>query len=257
MTDRILMIHGMWGGAWYWENYRQFFEAAGYACTIPDLRHHGGEPGEPPHADLGTTSLLDYAADLETLARSFDEPPIVMGHSMGGLLAQMLAARGVAKAAVLLTPASPWGINALKLSVLWSFKGPLSQWGFWKKANRLSFGAAAFATLHLMPEAEQRRLHGKMGYESGRAAFEIGFWPFDLKRASWVDRKKVTCPVLIVAGAEDRITPASVIRKIQSKYRKVSTYMEFPGHAHWVVGEPGWETITAYILKWLKDEETI
>jgi len=82
-----------------------------------------------------------------------------------------------------------------------------------------------------------------MVYESGRAAAEIGFWLFDRKMASSVDASKVTCPVLIVAGSEDRITPVSVIRKVQNKYKTVSTYKEFPNHAHWVIGEPGWENI--------------
>jgi pimeloyl-ACP methyl ester carboxylesterase len=67
---------------------------------------------------LGRTSLLDYAADLESLVRGLDAPPVLLGHSMGGLLALLLAARGLAQAAVLLTPASPAGINALTPAVI-------------------------------------------------------------------------------------------------------------------------------------------
>ena len=61
--------------------------------------------------------------------------------------------------------------------------------------------------LHLLPENEQKETYGKFVYESGRAAFEIGYWLLDSKNASKVDESKVTCPVLVVAGAEDRITP--------------------------------------------------
>jgi len=257
MAATIVMVHGMWGGGWYWEHYKRFFEAEGFECLTPDLRYHNVAPTDPPDPRLGSTSLLDYARDLEQLVQSLDEPPILMGHSMGGLLVQILASLGVGKAAVLLTPASPWGINALKLSVLWSFKGPLTKWAFWKKPSRLSFKAAVYSCLHLMPEEDRKRIYGKMVYESGRTAGEIGFWPLDYKMATRVDKSKVTCPVLIVAGAEDRITPASVVRKIQAKYKKVSTYIEFPNHAHWVVGEPGWEEITGYILKWLRAREKI
>jgi pimeloyl-ACP methyl ester carboxylesterase len=74
---------------------------------------------------LGTTSLLDYAADLEKQIRELEEVPILMGHSMGGLLAQIFGSRGLARALVLLTPASPAGILALKPSVIQSFSSIL------------------------------------------------------------------------------------------------------------------------------------
>jgi alpha-beta hydrolase superfamily lysophospholipase len=66
-----------------------------------------------------------------------------------------------------------------------------------------------------------------------------------------VDESKVTCPVLIVAGEEDRIHPISVTRKIAEKYKAVATYKELSGHAHWVIGEPGWQEIAEYIEAWL------
>jgi len=57
--------------------------------------------------------------------------------------------------------------------------------------------------------------------------------------------------VLVIAGAEDRITPASVVQKVANKYKDVSSYKEFPNHAHWVIGEPGWQEIAEYTLDWL------
>lgn len=66
-----------------------------------------------------------------------------------------------------------------------------------------------------------------------------------------MDEKKVTCPVLVIAGSEDRITPASVVKKVHKKYGNVSTYRELSGHAHWVVGQPGWEDVTELIDEWL------
>jgi esterase/lipase len=59
MISTIMMIHGMWGGSWYWENYKRFFENKGYQCITPTLRFHNVDPGEPPNPQLGTTSLLD------------------------------------------------------------------------------------------------------------------------------------------------------------------------------------------------------
>ena len=125
MADTIMMIHGMWGGGWYWEDYVRFFGEKGYECTAPYLRHHDIQAGTKPPKGLGSMSLLDYVADLENEIIELQDKPILIGHSMGGLLAQMLAERDLAKATVLLTPAPPAGINALKWSVLRSFAGPI------------------------------------------------------------------------------------------------------------------------------------
>ncbi|MGA2319091.1 MAG: alpha/beta hydrolase [Thermodesulfobacteriota bacterium] len=213
MAETIVMIHGMWGTGWYWENFKGFFEGKGYQCVVPTLRYHDMDPKGIPDPRLGTTSLLDYAADLEKLIRELEGTPILMGHSMGGLLAQILSSRGLAKALV--------------------------------------FAEAAYSMLNLMPFESQKSIYDKFVFESGRAASEIGFWLFDSKKAARVDESKVTCPVLIVAGEKDRIVPVSVTRKIAEKYKKVSTYKEFPDHSHWVVGEPGWQEITEYIKEWL------
>jgi pimeloyl-ACP methyl ester carboxylesterase len=244
-----MMIHGMWGSGAYWGNYRGWFEQRGWRVLTPTLRLHGGRFEDAPPAGLGTTSLRDYAANLERDIAALPEPPVLIGHSMGGLLAQLLAARGKAKAAVLLTPASPRGILALRLSVIRSFWSGLSRWGFWRKPYRQTFGEAAYSMLHLLPAAQQQAVYRTFCHESGRAAFEIGFWLLDLRRATEVDERLVNCPVLVISGAEDRITPAPVGRSVAAKYH--AEYHVLPGHAHWVVGEPGWETIAELIADWL------
>ncbi len=254
MRQKIVMIHGMWGTGDYWQKYRRFFEEKGYECHTPTLRYHDMEPMGQPDPRLGITSLRDYAEDLEALIRGLSDTPILMGHSMGGLLAQILAGRGLAEKLVLLTSAPPAGINALKYSTLKSFREQLMTWEFWRKAHRLSFDLAVYSMLHLLPPEEQKAVYSRLVYESGRAAAEIGFWLFDFKGAAKVDANKVTCPVLVVSGAEDRITPASVSKKIAQKYRDVATYHKFERHAHWVVGEPGWEDVATFVYEWLKRE---
>jgi pimeloyl-ACP methyl ester carboxylesterase len=254
MGKPIFMIHGMWGAGWHWDRYREYFEARGYRCLAPTLRYHDMKPGDSPDPRLGAVSLLDYAEDLELEIRGLNEKPVLMGHSMGGLLAQILGSRGLAEALILLTPASPRGILAMTPSVLKSFSGLMLRWGFWRKPNRISFAAAVYALFHLVPADEQRALYDRLVYESGRAATEIGLWIFDPTRASQVDGSKINCPVLVVAGAEDRITPASVVRQVARKYGAVSTYKEFPGQAHWRLGQPGWEEVAAYAAEWIAQQ---
>jgi len=256
MAETIVMIHGMWGGGWYWENYKKIFEGAGYSCITPTLRYHNVDPKDIPNPQLGTTSLLDYAKDLEEEIKRLDTQPVLMGHSMGGLLAQILGSRGLARAIVLLTPASPGGINALTPSVVKSFQSVLMGYGFWKKPRRQTFNEAVYSMLQLLPADEQKKVYGRFVYESGRAASEIGFWYLDPKKASKVDEKKVDCPVLVIAGSQDKITPASVVKKIAVKYGHSSTYKEFPNHAHWVVGEPDWQEVAGYAADWLSQTLT-
>ena len=257
MSKTIVMIHGMWGGSWYWHNFKQFFEEKGYECLTPVLRYHDVDPKDAPHPELGTTSLLDYAGDLEEYIGKLEEKPIIMGHSMGGLLAQMLGARGLAESLVLLTPASPRGVNALKVSVIRSFWDVMTKWniminwGFWRRPHRLSFERAVYAMLHLLPGNERKSAYERMVSESGLAAFEIGFWLVDFSKATHVDQAKITCPVLVVSGAEDRITPASVVKNVAKKYNALDNYKKFKNHAHWVIGEPGWEEIAEYVFNWV------
>ena len=251
MTETIFMIHGMWGGPWHWENYKSILEKEGYRCITTTLRFHDVDPKATPDPGLGTTSMLDYAEDLEQEIQQLGVKPIILGHSMGGLLAQILGGRGLAKALVLLTPASPAGILALKPSVIKSFWSVQTTWGFWRKPMRLTLDEAVYSMMHLLSPSEQKEAYEKFVYESGRAAYEIGYWLFDAKKACRVDESKVTCPVLVIAGAEDRITPASVVRRVAKKYKSVSTYKEFENHAHWVLGEPGWQEVAGHVKDWL------
>ena len=252
MSKTIVMIHGMWGGAWYWERFSDFFTNRGYDCVVPTLRHHDAEPGTQPEPALGGTGLLDYAGDLDELIQDLGEKPIIMGHSMGGLLTQILGSRGLARALVLMTPAPPYGIMALRPSVIRSFWSALTRWEFWKRPHRPTFDEAVYAMLHLLPPEEKRATYDRFVHEAGRAAAEIGFWMFDRKKAAQVDEEKIEVPMLIIGGSQDRITPATVTRNIADKYASVATYREFPGHAHWIMAEPGWDEVAEYVSGWLE-----
>ena len=251
MTENLMMIHGMWCGDWVWDNYKKFFESKGYHCITPILRYHDKKHKEDPNNQIGTTSLLDYVEDLEKEIYKLDQKPILMGHSMGGLLAQILGSRGLAKALVLLTPASPKGIIALRLSVIKSFWSVTTRPGFWRKPMLPTFNEAVYAMLQLFPDEERKKVYERLVPESGRAAFEIGYWPLDRKSASRVDSAKITCPTLVIAGEQDKITPPSVVQRVADKYSAVTTFKEFSDHAHWVIGEPRWQEVAEYSSNWM------
>jgi non-heme chloroperoxidase len=256
MPVNIMMIHGMWAGGWAWNNYLQIFSKVDCTCLTPTLRHHQAAPIQPP-AELGYVSLGDNVKDLQDEIEKLDHLPILIGHSMGGILVQMLAARGLAKAMVLLSPAPPQGINVISSASLRMFQESFKHWGFWQKPTRPTFRDATATLLDHLPKDEQRCTYEQLVHESGRAACEIGFWFLDKHHVKYVDTSKITCPVLLIAGSEDRIHPPAVMRKVALRYKPYSTYYEFHDHGHWLIGEPGWQMIANYIIDWLKEKELI
>ncbi len=252
MSETILMIHGMCAGPWCWDNYKIYFESEGYNCIPIALRHHEVDPRDNPPEGIGTTSLLDYVDDLVKEIDQLETKPIIMGHSMGGLIAQKLAEKGLAKAVVLLTPATPSGIYNFKLSQVKTFWSIQNTPAFWRKPIKFTYKEYIYGVLNLMPTSKQKEIYDKLVFDSGKALAEIGYWYFDKTKATKVDESKINCPMLIIGASKDRITPSSLTQKVSNKYKAVSTYKEFENNAHWVLGEDGWEKIAEYINHWLK-----
>jgi len=243
------MIHGMCLTGSCWDNFRKFYEEKNYDCIAPTLRHHKLEKCNPR---LGKVSLLDYVDDLETELEELDleRPPIIMGHSMGGLLAQLLACRVKARALILLTPAAPRGVNSLKLSVIRTFVGVMTKWKFWKKPFKFSRAAANYAIFNCLSDDQKEELFGQMVHESGQAAFEIGLWPLDREKASEVDYSKINCPILFLAAGRDKISPASTIKKA-ADMSKIGSLWEYPLMGHMLLLEDKWERVANFIYHWL------
>jgi pimeloyl-ACP methyl ester carboxylesterase len=247
-TPPVVMIHGGFCGPWAWDDFAARFRAAGYAVETPTLRHHDG--GVPPPA-LATTSLLDYAADLEKLVAGLAAPPILVGHSMGGLLAQMLAARRKVAGAVLLAPVAPWGVPPTTLFEIGAAQSLMLRVGFWSAVLEPDFAIAQAHSLDRLPAERRREVFARFVPESGRATFEMIHWGLDMRRASEVDVRKVEAPLLFLAGGADRINPAGTVERAARLYKERAQFEVMPGMSHWLIGEPGWEAVCERALAWL------
>jgi non-heme chloroperoxidase len=245
-----MMIHGAFCGAWAFAHWREPFEARGFQVHLPVLRYH--DCGHNPPAALGTTGLLDYASDLEKVLDDIGEPPVLIGHSMGGLLAQMLAARRKIRACILLAPSSPYGVLPSTPFEIASAQALYMAGDFWNKPLRPERWIAAANALDQLPEAQRESVFARFVPESGLATFEIMQWALDTKHASAVDASRVTCPILCLVGSRDRVNPPSTVRHAAQRYRHNATFEELPGHSHWLIGEPGWEKNAARVLDWLE-----
>jgi non-heme chloroperoxidase len=244
----VVMIHGGFCGPWALDGFAARFRAGGYQVATPALRHHNG--GKPPAA-LATTSLTDYADDLEALVAALEEPPVLVGHSMGGLLAQMLAARTRIAAVVLLAPSPPWGVPPSTLFEIGAAHGLLLRVGFWNMILEPNYAVAAAHSLDRFSKAEGEEVFKRFVPESGRATFEVLHWGLDMRRASEVDARKVACPLLFLAGAADRISPPGTVERAAALYKDRARCETLDGMSHWLVGEPGWEKVCDRALAWL------
>ena len=228
---------------------KEKFQAAGHVVTAPALRFHNGS--RPPPA-LGTTGLADYASDLEDEMKALGKAPILVGHSMGGLLAQMLAARRKVAALVLLAPSAPWGIPPTTLFEISAAQSLHLHPGYWNMVLEPNRDVALAHSLDRLPRHMRDDVFGRFVPESGRATFEIMNWGLDLNRASEVDADAVTAPVLFLTGSEDRINPPSTVARVAALYKDRATHEVLEGMGHWLIGEPGWEQICERALGWLK-----
>ena len=246
----VVMIHGAFCGGWAFEHWRDIFAANGFDVHLPTLRYH--DCGHRPPKELGTTSLLDYADDLETLLGKIGKPAFLIGHSMGGLLAQMLAARRDVRGVACLAPSAPYGILPSTPFEIASAQALYMAGEFWNKPLNPERWIAIANALDMLDEAERERVFAQFVPESGLATFEIMQWALDARHASSVDAAKVKCPVLCLVGARDRINPPGTARSIARRYRALGTCEELAGHSHWLIGEPGWESIAERVLEFFE-----
>ncbi len=236
-----------------WERFCGYFAERGYPVSAPHLPGRKGIPA-PGGSSLGQISLADYTRYCADILDSCPEPPIVIGHSMGGLIAQMLAARTNIRAAVLLTPSAPSGILMASPSGVWAFRGMLLTPGFWNRPVKIRFREAVFALYQRIPREQRLGAYKSLTADSGRVLFEMTLWFFDKTKASHVDASHVRCPLCIVAAGRDRLVPPGVVRRIARKYRATGEYQVFPENTHYLIAEPGWEQVAAGVCGWLESK---
>jgi pimeloyl-ACP methyl ester carboxylesterase len=235
----LLFVHGYFGLAVAFERMMACLSSKGHRCVAIDLRGHGDSALS---GDLGKVSIHEYADDVERVARLLGDP-VIIGHSMGGLLAQLAAERGVAKAIVLLSPAPPRGIPVLsvKLAIHQAKYMPAILTSRVVVPGRSDLRALV---LNRVPESERDALLDMLVPDSGRAALQMSVLGVS------VDRDRVKVPVLVMAGDEDLFIPLSRGQRVAARYG--AQFLAAPGRGHMLIIEPGYEELCAWITDWIR-----
>lgn len=249
----VVLIHGMWSDAETMTELQAAFRNQGYAVEAVTLPHHGprGSHTAASRAALAQTRLQDYVRFLIDHVKQLDRAPILVGHSMGGLLAQLTAARVPCERLILLSSAAPAGINGLGLSVFRTLGRNLLLFPLWKKATELGLANVRYGIANAQSDAKQQEIYRHCGYESGMVTFQMTVAAFTKQSFAHVEPEGLTCPILILGGTDDRITPIRVQRRIAQRYGDRCELVEIPGCDHWTIGGRFLDAVSATVFDWL------
>lgn len=255
----IVLVHGLWVTPRSWERWVPYYEAKGHTVLTPAYPGFEVEV-EALRADparIAAVTVPETVAHLEKVITALPEKPIIMGHSFGGTLTQLLLDRGHGAAGVVIDSAPPEGIRVNPPSQIKSLFPILNN-----PAKRHQ--AAGFT-----PEQWHYAFANTLSEEESRAAYDryaipapgSWVWSYGLlanftpgKQETWVDfANENRAPLLFIAGGADHIMPPSVNKSNAHHYKAAGTvteYREFPGRSHWTCAEPGWEQIADAALEW-------
>ena len=254
MEKPILMIHGVGCGGTVWRAVSSVMVMRGWTSYTPTLFPQF-RVKENPTGQLSTLSLKDYLEACKTQAlaieKSTGEEPVIMGHSMGGLLVQKMAELGIGKAAILITPAAPVDCAVQDMRVLFTFANIVLR-GDPKQAYKVWKPGFKWGVVNCVPKERHDDIYSDALYDSGLVYENLGKPQQDTHTMSVVDESRISCPILTIGATQDRATVIASVRKVAQKYARIGgDYKEYDGAGHWIIDEPKTADMVTDICDWL------
>lgn len=253
----IVLIHGLWMTPLSWEHWIDRYTAKGYrviARSWPGMEGGIEELRRDPSviATLGIGEVVDH---YEAIIRELDSPPIIMGHSFGGLITQILLDRGLGSAGVALATAPVKGIVLLPFSTIKVVLPALSNPANNHRAVPLTPEQFHYAFTNSLSEEESLAAFERYAVPGpDHVLFQAAFANFNPHAATAVNfHNDHRAPLLMIAGGLDHVSPASVVKSNFNLYRQskaLTEYKEFADRTHFVLGQRGWEEVADYALTW-------
>jgi pimeloyl-ACP methyl ester carboxylesterase len=252
-TKIIVFIHGMYMIPLSWGQWPAYFEDKGYKCFAPAwpgrdlpieiLRQKCLSP------DLGELGLNDVIQTTTEFIASLPEKPILIGHSMGGLIVQLLLQKDLAAAGVAIDSAPPMGVLTTKWSFLRSNFPHITPFVSQNNPVRMSFRRFQYTFVNGLPLSEQQAAYDRYVVPESRRIPRQSL-------TARIDFSKPHSPLLMIAGSADHLIPASLNRTNYNRYKSspsITVFKEFPGRTHFIIGQKNWEEVANYILAWLDE----
>jgi len=254
--DTIVLIHGFWVTPRSWEDWKTHYESKGYRVLTPaypgfEVEVEALNEDTSPIEALTVTGIIEH---LESVIADLDSEPILMGHSAGGVMVQLLMDRGYGAAGVAINSAPTEGVRVVPLSQLKStfevLKNPANR----HRAVGFSAEQWQYAFTNTFSDDESQRLYERYHVPASGGVF----WDNVLSNVkpghqeTWVDYKNDDrAPLLFISGSDDHLMPPSVQRSNAKHYKAatVTEVKEFEG-PHLLPSYPGWESVADYALDW-------
>ena len=256
--DTIVLVHGLWMTPRSWEGWKAHYEEKGYRVltpAYPGFEIEVEELRKNPDiiANLTVPETVDH---LASVIESVEVPPIIIGHSFGGTLTQLLLARGLGAAAVVVDSAPTEGVRVNPLSQVKSLFPALKNPANVHRAVGFTQEEFHYAFTNTLSRVESDTVWERYAI----AAPGNWVWVYGLianfkpgHQETWVDYTADRTPLLFIGGEKDHIMPPSVNKSNAKHYDKspaVTEYHEFEGRDHWTCAAPGWEAVADYALDW-------
>jgi non-heme chloroperoxidase len=259
----VVFIHGLWLLPSSWDRWATVFDDAGYTALTP------GWPDDPDtveeanaHPEVLARKTIGQVADhYADVIGKLDKKPAVIGHSFGGLLAQIVAGRGLAAAAVAIDPAPFRGVLPLPISALKSGSPVLKNPANWNRAVPLTYEQFRFGFANAVSEDEAKELYETYAVPApGAPLFQAATANINPWTEAKVDHKNPERgPLLIVSGEKDHTVPwaiANASYKKQAHNAGVTEIVEMPNRGHALTIDSGWrevaDTALAFVQRFVK-----
>ncbi|MBF5042251.1 alpha/beta hydrolase [Aggregicoccus sp. 17bor-14] len=259
----VVFVHGLWLLAGSWKPWREHFEKQGYATLAPDW------PDDPPSVEearahpeaVAGQSLGSVTAHFEEVIGQLRQKPIVIGHSTGGLITQILAGRGLAAGAAAIDPGPFRGVLPLPYSSL-----KVASIGLRDPRNRhrgvpLTYEQFRYGFANALPEEEAKVLYEREAVPApGMALFQMAFANLNPRTEAHVDtRRSDRGPLLVVSGERDHTVPWAIAHASYGRYKhnpNPTRLVKIPGRGHSLTIDHGWQEVADTVLRFL-DENAV